>query len=134
MVVVIGSQRPGYGNAGSLDRRVTLQRVSYTSSPSGEPEESWASLATNRAASVQPVHGDEVLGGEQARARQQVEFHVRWSRDIADLSPLDRVVYPAGAATDSPSQTSSVYDILAVHELGRHDMLRVVAARRPDVR
>jgi hypothetical protein len=59
MVVVIGGQRPGYGNAGSLDRRVTLQRVSYTSSPSGEPEESWTSLATNRAASVLPVHGSD---------------------------------------------------------------------------
>ena len=61
------------------------------------------------------------LNDPQLVAKQQSEFQVRWSPDIADLSPLDRITYGG-----------SVYDIAAVHEIGRREGLRVIAVRRTD--
>jgi head-tail adaptor len=119
--------------AGRLDRKITIQRKATTLSDTGEQEESWSSLATNRSASVMPVSGTERFGGEQIESSQQVEFRIRWSENVADLSPLDRVVYPSSDATDSPSLGSSVYDVLAVNEIGRHEVLQIITARHPDV-
>lgn len=119
--------------AGTLDRRITLQRRTAVQDPAGEPLETWADIATGWPASLRPLIGTEALGGEQARARQQVDFRVRWSEAISDLSPLDRVVYPADLATDSPSLASSVYDILAVNEISRRRELQIIAARNADV-
>lgn len=120
--------------AGTLDRRITIQRKSVTYSDSGEPQETWAALVSRRPAGVRPVDGDERFSGEQYVARQQTEFSVRWSATISDLTPLDRVVYPADDAGSSPEVTGSIYDVMAVHEIGRHEMLRILAARQTDVR
>jgi head-tail adaptor len=119
--------------AGRLDRRVTIQRKSIVLADSGEQIESWASLSTNRPASVTPVSGAERFGGDQIESRQQVEFRIRWSMDVADLSPLDRIVYPSSDATDSPSLGSSFYNVLAVNEIGRHEVLQIITTRHPDV-
>jgi head-tail adaptor len=119
--------------AGRLDRKVTIQRKSVVLSDSGEQQESWATLANNRWASVAPLSGTERFGGEAIESSQQVEFRIRWSQDVADLSPLDRIVYPSSAATDSPSLGSSVYDVLSVNEIGRHEVLQIITARHPDV-
>lgn len=119
--------------AGRLDRRITIQRKASVSSPSGEPMESWSALVADLPAALSPVAGSEVQGNEHARALQQVEFEVRWMPDIEDLSPLDRIVYPSDAATDSPSMARTVYEIVAVNEIGRRRGLQIIAARRPDV-
>jgi head-tail adaptor len=119
--------------AGRLDRRMTIQRKSIVLADSGEQIESWASLSTNRPASVTPVSGTERFGGEAIESSQQVEFRIRWSQNVADLSPLDRIVYPSFDALDSQSLGSSVYDVLAVNEIGRHEVLQIITARRPDV-
>lgn len=120
--------------AGRLDRRVALQRRTLTYSAAGDPIETWSDLAADRSASVAPLSGDERFSGEQFVAREQVEFRVRWSAAIADLSPQDRVVYPASDAGDSPVPTRSLYDIITVHEIGRHEGLAIRAARQADVR
>lgn len=119
--------------AGRLDRRITIQRKTQTSSPSGEPEESWSALVTDLPAGLTPIAGSEVQGSEQSKALQQVSFEIRWSPEVDDLSPLDRVVYPSDAATDSPSMVRTVYEIVAVNEIGRQNRLQLIAARRPDV-
>lgn len=120
--------------AGRLDRFITIQRKSTTYSDSGQPEDTWAALVANRPASVSPVSGEERFSGEQFVARQQTEFRVRYSTELADLTPLDRVVYPADDADNSPEVTTSIYDILAVHELGRREGLQIITARKADVR
>ena len=119
--------------AGTLDRKVTIQRVQRTQSPSGDVQESWQTIASNRWAQIKPISGSEQLGGEQLRAQHQVDIRLRWSSDIADISPLDRIVFPASAATDSPSMSSAFYDILWINELKRHDELQVIAIHRSDV-
>lgn len=102
-----------------------------TQTPSGAPVETWSAIATKRAASVGPVSGDERFSEPQWAAKQQTEFLVRWSDSIADLSPLDRVVYPpAPAAGNIPGRT--IYDVAAVHEVGRREGLRIIAVRRAD--
>lgn len=115
--------------AGPLDTRVALQRKAVSYSSIGEPIEVWSTLAT-RWAAVSPTAGTEQNASDQWVAREQTDFLIRWSSDIADLSPLDRVICPASDASLSPVASRSVYDIMAVHELGRNESLRVRAARR----
>jgi head-tail adaptor len=113
--------------AGTLDRRVALQRQSTSPSDSGEPQILWTTIA-QRWALKMPVAGIERYGGEQLEAKEQVEFRLRWSLDIADLQPADRLIEPAQDASSPPGR--SVYDIIAVLEIGRHEILRVITTRR----
>jgi len=115
--------------AGDLDTRIALQRKTVTHSSSGVPVETWSTL-TSRFAALRPLLGDERNGSEQLIAREQTEFTIRWSTDIDDLSPLDRIVCPVADASNSPISNRSIYDVFAVHEIGRHVGLKVLAARR----
>lgn len=121
--------------AGPLDRLVTIQRKTLSESPSGEPIESWANIADRRPASMAPVRGEERFGGDQYVASEQIEFRIRYSSSLADLSPLDRVIYPALDNEDPPANpvTRRVHEVMAVHEIGRREGLRILTARRPDV-
>lgn len=125
--------------AGRLDRTITIQRRTVTNSDTGAQVETWATLVNRLPAGLwTPRQGSEVFSEPQLVARERVEWLIRYSSNVADLSPLDRVVYPALGA-DSPEDTPAernVYDIVAVHEaheLGRNVALRLVTARRPDV-
>jgi head-tail adaptor len=117
--------------AGTLDRKVTLQRKSETLSASGEPVVSWGTLVQRLSASVSPTRGDESFTQPQLRAKQTTTFRVRWHQAIADLTPQDRIIYPAIGAGEEPEPTA-IYDILAVHELGRRETLEIIAFRRAD--
>jgi SPP1 family predicted phage head-tail adaptor len=111
-----------------LDRQIALQRSTVVIDESGVHGTEWQEYAVRRA-NVVPVRGEERFTGEQWAAREQVEFHIRWDLGVATTSPLDRVIYPVGEPVDA-----SIYDVMAVHELGRHVGLRIMAARRTDVR
>jgi head-tail adaptor len=118
--------------SGKLDRTVTLQRKISTTSDAGSQVDQWNALALRRWASVRPVVGIERLGTDTLVAIQQVEFRIRYSPDIADLNPKDRLVYPALTA-DSPDPTAhTVYDILSVAELGRNEGFAIIAQRHAD--
>lgn len=114
-----------------LDRRITIQRKTVNPSDSGEPVEIWSSLSDGRWATVSPLRGDERFNDAQYVAREQVELEIRWSQSVADLSPQDRIIFPA---IDQPAiPDTRVYDILAVHEIGRREGLRIIAVRRADL-
>ena len=113
--------------AGRLDRKVTIQRKTVTRSPSGQPIETWSPLIARRWAALLPLRGDERFTAPQYAAREQVQFELRYASDVAGVTPLDRVVYPAPAIAER-----DIYDVLAVHEVGRKRALRIVAARRVD--
>jgi SPP1 family predicted phage head-tail adaptor len=106
--------------AGKLDRRITLQRITgtvddgYTSTPG------WAALAKVWAQYL-PGTGQE--RSEQAeRAATIVEtFRIRWSSDVADLTPADRLVFQ-----------DRTYDIKSAVELGRREMIEIKAVARSD--
>jgi head-tail adaptor len=117
--------------AGPLDRRIAVQRKSVTQSDSGMEIETWTTIgSTDRWASKRPVSGIERYGSDQLEAKEQVEFQLHYSDDLADLHPADRIIEPAADATASPMPERSWYDIFAVHEIGRREGLRVMAARR----
>lgn len=130
--------------AGRLDRSISILRKSVALTQSGAEIETWRPLGSlSRAASLSPLKGDERFSADQVVASEQVEFQVRWSTDIADLSPLDRIVTPALALTELEGSPPDLvpdaeiadrrqYDIIAVHELGRREGLRIQAARRVD--
>lgn len=114
---------------GELDRRVVLQRKGTTLSSSGSPVETWTTVAT-RWSEVKPITGDERNAAQQWIAREQSQFTIRWSGEVATLSPLDRIVYPADDLGTSPLPYRSIYDIMAVHEPKRREYLLIMAARR----
>jgi SPP1 family predicted phage head-tail adaptor len=114
---------------GKLDRRITIQRRTVTQDNSGEPTETWTTLSLRRPASIAPLTGSERLIGETIVAKEQVEFRTRWSTAIADLSPLDRIIYPS---SDSPDD-SHIYDIIQASEIGRREMMLIIAIREADL-
>jgi SPP1 family predicted phage head-tail adaptor len=122
-------------HAGRLDRKITIQRKSTTPSDSGEPVETWSTLGVaRRSASYKPVRGDERYSGEQIVGEEQVEFRIRYSSEMNGLSSLDRVIYPALEGGESEGDlVRFIYDILAVHKLGRREGLQIIANRRPDL-
>jgi head-tail adaptor len=120
--------------AGRLDRLITIQRKTVTSTDSGDVVETWTTLVERRAAGYRPLRGEERFGGEQIVGTEQVEFRIRWSANVAELSQRDRIVYPA-LADESPEDepdTRNIYDVLAVNEIGRREGLTIVTQRRAD--
>jgi head-tail adaptor len=114
--------------AGTLDRRVVVQRFTASSSPSGELVEAWSAIGPARWASKRPVSGDERFAAQQLLAKEQVEFQLRWADDLADMQPTDRIIEPASDAA-GPIDERSIYDIIGVFEIGRRDGLRVLTVR-----
>lgn len=121
--------------AGRLDRRIDLQRATAGQSASGAPLDGWETLAARLAASYSPVRGTERNDAPQFVAREQVEFRIRWTAGLADLNPKDRLIYPALRDDVSPVEEpdeNQIFDIIAVHELGRRETLKILAARQAD--
>ena len=116
-------------NTVELDRRISIERNTPVRDTHGEPIGVWARIGKVRWARYRPITGDERFGGDQFIASEQVEFTVRWANDLADLNPKDRVVYPA--VTGTP-EAQTIYDIMAVHEMGRREGLRIMTARRAE--
>ncbi|MCK1541442.1 head-tail adaptor protein [Bradyrhizobium sp. 179] len=125
--------------AGSLDRRVTIQRRTVTQSASGEAIETWANVSVRRPASMWPLKGDdENFRSPEKVAYERIEFRVRYSSDVADLSPLDRVIHPAltaeqAADTNYVIPTRSIHDVLGTLEIDRRRGIRIITQRRADV-
>jgi head-tail adaptor len=124
--------------AGRLDRQITLQRKVESQSPSGQPIVTWSTLAQRQPAGVTPVRGEERNTAVQLVAREQLEFRIRYAAALADLGPLDRVLYPAltDAEIGSPPAAIAerrICDIIEVREIGRQEGLQIMAARRVDV-
>lgn len=121
--------------AGKLDRLIDIQRKTSSESSSGEPVETWGNLLSRRPASYRPLKGDERYGDPQLVASEQVEFRVRYSANVAGLTPQDRIIYPAMNDDSPEDETVSrrVYNVLAVHEIGRREGLQIITERRADV-
>lgn len=114
--------------SGELDRRISIERNLPTQNVDGQLIENWQRLGRPRWSGRSYVDGDERYVSDQFIARQQVVFTVRWARDLAELSPKDRIVYPI---KDEPTD-SEIYDVIEVQEIGFREGLRIVAARRAE--
>jgi head-tail adaptor len=144
-----------------LDRLISIERKTITQDAAGQEVEAWEAIDASRPAVVLPVRGEERFVSQQFIARQQTEFRVRWSSNVADLTPLDRIIYPAGSTSASggdffgnayfgvryfgprffgssdesevsSADESEIYDIIEVVEVDRRRWLKIIGARRPD--
>lgn len=127
-----------------MDRRVSILRKRVGLTAAGDSVDSWEPIVFGRWAQLAPLQGEERFTGEQFVAMEQVEFRIRWSHDLAAVSPLCRIVEPAlklaelegsppSYVTDATITERRQYDVMAVLELGRRETLRILAARRVDV-
>jgi hypothetical protein len=71
-------------------------------------------------------------------AYERVEFRVRYSADVAALSPLDRIIHPALTEAEAADAghvipARAIFDVLGVLEIGRREGLRIITERRADV-
>ena len=107
--------------AGRLDRRVTLMRQGaptddgYTTQPGA-----WAPLATVWA-SKQDVRDAERVQAQQVGASITTRFQIRYSSQVADLSPRDHLTCEG-----------RTYAISAVKEIGRREGLEITATAQAD--
>lgn len=92
--------------AGDLDRRIMIQRLTTGESPSGEPIETWDTIATVWAKADQQG-GREFFATAQEVSERKVVFRIRW---IEGLTVLDRVVLDGAE-----------HDIEEVRRLGRKE-------------
>ena len=76
-------------NPGTLDQRVSLERLSGGFDDLGQPIEAWSVLATVWAA-VEPQAGREFVAGGAAQTELTTKIRIRW---LAGLTSGDRVTH-----------------------------------------
>ncbi len=103
--------------AGSLDRQIDLLSKGSGQSATGAPTGAWSVYASEIWAGKRDLSNDEAREDDQTVATQRAEFRIYW-RD--DVSPADRVRYPAGAG-------GTEYAIIGIQELGRREGLLITA-------
>jgi len=106
--------------AGSLDRRVTLLRRSTVEDDFNADAETWSELATVWA-SFKPVSDVERVQAQAVGAVATARFQIRWSTQVRDLSPKDRLLFEG-----------RTYGVSAVKPLGRRTGLEITASAAID--
>jgi head-tail adaptor len=115
--------------AGRLDRRIDIERKTVAQDDFGEEAETWTKIAERRAASAVPVGGDEKFSASQFMGQRVLEFRIRWASALADLNPMDRIIFPA---SDDPADRE-IFDVKDVREIGRREGLQIFAVARSEV-
>ena len=106
-------------NAGSLDRRITVDRKNVTNTPSGVTE-AWAAIATVWASRRDVSDGEKAASGT-AISTVASRFVVRSTPDTRDIRPTDRL-----------TEGRLTFEIVGIKELGRADWLEITAQARLD--
>jgi len=108
--------------AGTLDRPIRFEHATETTSTSGEVSLVWATLA-DVWGSKEPLLGRELFAAQQAVAKVDTRFRVRYSSLVKDVNPDEtyRIVCDG-----------KVYDITAVMETGRREGLEILAETRAE--
>lgn len=108
-------------SAHRLDRRITVQELTRTVSPSGAQIETWAT-AYEMSAEREPQSAVERFAADQTLAEVDTVFRTRYYPNLSRLDPkLYRVVY-----------NDTAYNILGVLEIGRKEGLQIVCKSRGD--
>lgn len=100
---------------GRADRRVTIERATYTTNGYGERVASWATVTTVWAELMKSSGIGESITNAQDIARQTLYFKVRSSTTTRGIKADDRLTYAA-----------RTYDIKGVEEIGRNAELVIV--------
>lgn len=106
--------------AGELNRRITIERATFTTNALNEKVPSWTTLATVWA-SKKDVSDSERIAAAEVRASITTRFQIRLSDIVADLNAKDRISFQG-----------RIYEIFAVKEIWRNTGLEITAAARVD--
>lgn len=106
--------------AGDLDRRLRIERAVLTRDGFGEEIAVWGLLA-GVWAGKRDVSDRERIASAEVAAEITTRFVIRWSPDVADVNPKDRIVFDG-----------RIFDISGVKEIGRREGLEVSAAARAE--
>lgn len=110
--------------AGSLDRRITLQRSTTTQNALGEEVETWVDVATVSAKRtnlpVRVAAAERVRGAEVAAVRY-VSFRIRWAAKWADIDPTWRLIFEG-----------RIFNIDDVNEVGRRIGWDIITTARSE--
>lgn len=107
-------------DAGTLDRRIIIERPETTFDSYNRPQTSWVLVKSVRA-SWRRATANERLSSAQVGAQVTDIFEVRWSSTMAAIDPKCRLTFDG-----------RVYDISEVTPIGRKDGLIVRAGARAD--
>ena len=106
--------------AGSLDRRITIERATESRDAFNSIVKAWATLTTVWA-SKQETRDTERVASQEVGAEITTRFQIRWSSTVSDVNPKDRVIFDG-----------RTYDIVGVKEIGRREGLELSASARSD--
>ena len=100
---------------GKLDRKITIQFRSLAQDAYGESLKAFTSSASVWAMIETKPRGKEKVSNGLETSQQLVNFLIRYSSDVDDVTSGDRVLY-----------NSQLYDIESVQEVGRNLSLRLI--------
>jgi SPP1 family predicted phage head-tail adaptor len=106
--------------AGRLDRRISILRATGAADSFNEQVETWGTLAVVWAHAA-PVQDAERQRAGETLASKSYRFTIRYSSDVADIDPRDRVVFDG-----------RTYDVSGIKELGRREGLEITATARAE--
>lgn len=107
--------------SGPRDRRILIERRTYTLDSFGGEVVTWVSLGTRWASSL-PVKDGERFGNQEAIATITHRFQILWESAIwAQIDPRCRITFDG-----------RLYDIVAVKEIGRRDGIEISATARAE--
>ena len=78
--------------AGSLDRKIVIERSTESRDEMNEPVLMWAQLA-RVSASYEPIRDGEKFRAGETAAGLSARFVIRYSSQVADVDPKDRVIF-----------------------------------------
>lgn len=107
-------------SAGRLDRRIVIERATYTQNAMGEQVPTWAPLATVWAEAT-PLSDGERIRAAEVSAEISMRFVIRWSPLVEDVNPKDRVSYDG-----------RIWNLWGVKEIGRREGLELTAGARAE--
>jgi SPP1 family predicted phage head-tail adaptor len=104
-----------------LDRKITLQRFTWTQDEYGAPVQAWVDLATVWA-NYKPVSDAEKVSAGEVGATLSARFTIRYDSAWADVSALDRVLFEG-----------RTFDVFGAKEVdGRRQFIEITAAARSE--
>lgn len=107
-------------NAGSLDRRIVIQRASLARDAMNSQVATWNPIATVWA-KAEPIQDGERLRAGETLASKKYRFTIRWAVTVSQVDPRDRVVFEG-----------RTYDVNGVKEIGRRVGLEITATARAE--
>ncbi|MES3154347.1 phage head closure protein [Sphingomonas faeni] len=101
-------------DAGSLDRRITIERPDMRADALGTNIPGWVSLARVWAQKV-PQRAVEAWKAGSTASTREFMWRIRWSPQVADIATTDRLVHG-----------DVVYEISGVQEIGRREGIEII--------